>query len=354
MHSKGQNTIEFAIIIALLVIAGIATLTLLGNKITTLFKSGHQQTAKYKPFEFSSPASVEAPATNFNFSEIDLGGTPDNPVSQCENSTCKIDFGEFVLGDIPEDFSKYTETAGSAGGTDKLVALIKQIADQLEVSGDTDGANEFRDMANLGHYLARIESGGEQAAEQCKNAPAPEQCFTKKLQPLDNRNLQEVPDNVKNLLSGYDISLYAQITEERLYRVDKAIYEKYNSNQEFEKNKNRTPAYAFADKFTSIMENDKYSDQLKGVTLQLADTMAKISLDHYQKVEKGKNPHASTGIAPFPKYNLLTGKEEESQLVVDYIGLQDIITPKASIATDFNSALICATGQYSDTSKQCN
>ncbi|MGD9581906.1 MAG: hypothetical protein AB7V50_11080 [Vampirovibrionia bacterium] len=98
-----------------------------------------------------------------------FGGTPSNPIEACKDGECSIDYGSFVLSGIPENFQDFVEAQGSSGGTEKLVAMLYQIAEQLEEEGKNSEADEIKKLANLAHNMAAVEKLFEDKTKACGN-----------------------------------------------------------------------------------------------------------------------------------------------------------------------------------------
>ena len=56
------------------------------------------------------------------------------PQKSCANANCSIDFGDFVLTGIPENFDDFTETSGGFGEDQTALYsnIISQLADSLK------------------------------------------------------------------------------------------------------------------------------------------------------------------------------------------------------------------------------
>jgi Flp pilus assembly pilin Flp len=172
MKTHGQNISEMVIILVLIGIVGILALTVLGGNIKTMFsgaKSGLDSYNAESPILKAAGYNNSGNTIALDVKAGDYGGTPDNPVQKCDGDNCNIDFGTFTLNNVPEDFNKYIESAGSAGGTDKLVALMKQIAAQLEATGNFEDAERIKRLASLGHNIALTERVTEQLIVDCNN-----------------------------------------------------------------------------------------------------------------------------------------------------------------------------------------
>ncbi|MEA2022288.1 MAG: hypothetical protein U9N08_07425, partial [Candidatus Caldatribacteriota bacterium] len=125
----------------------------------------------------------------------------DTPTQSCTEGTCIIDFGPFPLTGLPENFSEFIETSGSAGATDKLFAIAEQIADYLKDTGDLEGAKEFRELANLGHFMSDIQETVEDELKSCQSESDVVACFDNKYN--DNSIDIALPANLNDVLPNY-------------------------------------------------------------------------------------------------------------------------------------------------------
>jgi Flp pilus assembly pilin Flp len=119
---KGQNIIEFIIIIALIAIAGIVVYMILGQNIHSIFEGSTKKTSEYKPFKWESSGS-----SSFN-TPIPTGITENiNGINVSLNKDGSKTFeiaGQTVnLTKELADFSKSFEVAGSSNDI-----LITEIA----------------------------------------------------------------------------------------------------------------------------------------------------------------------------------------------------------------------------------
>jgi hypothetical protein len=59
----------------------------------------------------------------------------------CNNGVCTVQVGNILLDGIPENFSDFVQTSGSAIGTDTIAGLLRQIAEQVADDGEPQSAN---------------------------------------------------------------------------------------------------------------------------------------------------------------------------------------------------------------------
>ncbi|MEW5821263.1 MAG: hypothetical protein AB1782_13805 [Cyanobacteriota bacterium] len=98
----------------------------------------------------------------------DLGGSYQNPVEVCANGQCTIDYGTIILSGIPSDFSELIETSGVPGGTNEILNLLTQLANQLD-SSNPDAASDIRELIALGQDIIAVEEKFESAKNTLLN-----------------------------------------------------------------------------------------------------------------------------------------------------------------------------------------
>ena len=356
---KGQNLTELAIILAVIVIAGIAVYSLLGGKVHTIFSKSVDKSKEFVPFGGAvNPVNTKSPVYQL-IEPGSLGGTSDSPVTECNSSSCNIDFGEFVLQGIPSDLSQLIETSGTSAGQKELLSLIEQIAQQLEEDGEKDGAQQYRDLANLGHFLAQIESEIEKGAESCKNDSDSFNCMRSVL--ANSSDNMSLPDNLKHLIPDFDsdeklwwMSLKnRQIGAEQFVNYNNTIY--YSGNPITVTN---NPSVAMLNTFNDIMSNDSYSDNMKAVTQELYNQLSGLHTEFDTRVDCF---YGLTNFGTYYEYipywkimdadGNLTKPPKESVTIND---LSDFTNPQYSLGVNLDSAIICATGHNTDSGIVCD
>lgn len=210
-----------------------------------------------------------------------LGGTTDTPVASCNAGDCTIDYGDFLLNGIPEDFSEFIQVNGTSGGTDKLLSLLGQMADQLEKDGDLAGAEEFRDLANLSAFIANTQKDIEKDAKNCntssENSIDAVICFQST---IHDPTAPPLPDNISHLLTTYNNSgtendssfITSNITG------DAKSKKEYNPGT-FDLLKTEHPAYAMVEIFDSINSNPNYSPTMKKIAEEVYRDLDTLSLE---------------------------------------------------------------------------
>lgn len=140
-NKSGVSIVQYLIIIVLVSIAVVIAYTLLGEAIKTALAnltSGLEKSSKAVSFTNSSGVVK-------SYQPGALNGTPDNPMSECNQSTCIIDFGDYILDSIPADYSN--ESTSSRGSKD-LSAVMNSIVKQLEIENDPpeENSSKFLDL----------------------------------------------------------------------------------------------------------------------------------------------------------------------------------------------------------------
>ncbi|MGD9581631.1 MAG: hypothetical protein AB7V50_09685 [Vampirovibrionia bacterium] len=105
----------------------------------------------------SDPVKLDIVSNNVQAG--DLGGTASSPVMSCAKDTCAIDYGTLVLNGVPANFSEVVETTGAAGGTEKVLSLLEQVAEQKKDDPATT-EQELQDLNKLiacGREIVEIE-----------------------------------------------------------------------------------------------------------------------------------------------------------------------------------------------------
>ncbi|MEW5819829.1 MAG: hypothetical protein AB1782_06530, partial [Cyanobacteriota bacterium] len=303
----GASLSQYAILLGVLLLILIPAFFAMGDIIYSNFNhflnvlKGNSETVAS-----SSTAPGESSAitiTNGNGKTNPGIGSPEDPIKTCVDKTCTLDFGEFILTGLPEDFDEYVEASGTSGGTEKLFALLEQIAQQLEDEGDTTGAQQYRDLANLGHFIANVQKEVENVASTSVGASNELQDLSTKLSTVPSIT---IPDNIKSLIPDFDISksIHYMSFDSRL------DYAKYNETQktaaELEDLKKSSLGYATFALYSDIMNNPKYSDSMKSVTKELINNINTINTKQFGQLNTSSNWNSTEY---YSVYNLDTGEK---------------------------------------------
>jgi Flp pilus assembly pilin Flp len=305
-RKHGSNISQYAIIIALIALALTPIFFLLGQNVTNFFSSFSAGMSGDTTLPaFTIPAN--APQINAG----DQSGTPDNPVKNCDNGYCSIDYGTFALNGIPENFSEVVQTSGTSGGTEQLVSLIEQIASQLASEGKKDDAVEIQKLANLGHDVAIFEKAFENLAETCDYEPSCLNTYYDKPFPR--------PDNLNNVDNYYKETTYYDI----LHSTDLInAYKYYTTGAGQEKWYKDNVSSSFIQQYQTVMKEDSISEPVRGVLEQLVLSIAETGQGFHMALDDNTSAEA------IQNYN-------------------------ASQVTHIDSALICGAGWKEDTGTSC-
>ncbi|MEW5819992.1 MAG: hypothetical protein AB1782_07350, partial [Cyanobacteriota bacterium] len=282
----------------------------------------------------------------------ELNGTPDKPVSKCSGGMCSIDYGSFVLNGIPQNFDEFVQTGGTSGGSDKLAELVMQIAEQLEKNGDSAGAAEFRNLANISHFIADLQKQTEQMAQSCQSETDPVSCFNSKLQAKPSVLL---PDNISSLLPDYDPADREHTSMLNILSLHTVLGNARNESIEAPwvlgpETKNKYAAFKANIIYDSIKNNSKFSDTLKGVATELYKQIDSLAINLYVQTQAYSN---SNGAYRYQSYNPVDGKTSEIIEVTSSNGMNDIIKPQYNKNTNLRAILLCASGYNKDSGNDC-
>jgi len=114
-RSKNKTIIaKYRGIISLIAIVLMLNFYLFGKNIADYFFSF----IKTNNTNHSQPVIEASQVKDFpasGFAPGNMGGTPDKPVSICIDGYCNIDYGEFILYGIPENFQELVRPSGASG-----------------------------------------------------------------------------------------------------------------------------------------------------------------------------------------------------------------------------------------------
>jgi Flp pilus assembly pilin Flp len=169
----GSTITQYAIIIGLVALVLIPAFFILGGNIHGGFLSflnglKNQEAVIMEKIKTNVPPPSQASPTNplaQNVNAGDLGGSPQNPVRQCVDSVCTVDYGEFSLTGIPEDMSEFLQASGTSGTTMLLNDLMEQIIQQSSTIDTDVDIKLLKKLAERGHELAALEKTIEINAE---------------------------------------------------------------------------------------------------------------------------------------------------------------------------------------------
>jgi Flp pilus assembly pilin Flp len=334
---KGSAIAQYAIIIALIALALTPVFILMGNHLCQYFEAfTKQMTDNNSKIVTTTPAiAPNAPPPPTAGSN---NGTPENPVKDCVNGNCSIDFGSFVLTGIPENFGEYVFNSGNSGGTDKIAGLITQLATQLEADGKPEQAEKVKELASIGHNIAIIEKQFENSFNTCAGDI---NCVKSKIyEPTDLNGLID---------TTYMTLPFDQLSDMWEISIGVSRFRELNVPVAYEAGLNNgEPNFIFVNKFDSLMADPALTDAHKAVIKELYWEIGKIS----EEVESGVY-YAMEGEYSRDSIDPITGITTPNEsLPVDPFGIYKDY--KSSSVTHIDSALICASANAKDTGTQCH
>ena len=131
---RGNSLTQYAIIIALIALLLVPVFLILGQNIVNYF-AGLDKGLGERKNDHTTVSNDQLPANMTNMAGGSLGGTPDKPVEKCQDNECVIDFGEFVLSGVPENFSDYVSRKKVEKAKDLLIFSDKKINEIAEMVG---------------------------------------------------------------------------------------------------------------------------------------------------------------------------------------------------------------------------
>ncbi|MEW5821132.1 MAG: hypothetical protein AB1782_13145, partial [Cyanobacteriota bacterium] len=175
--------------IALVAIACIAIFMALSGEINSMFSKSNSEVDGFKPFGVGYDKETGTPIYNGG----ELGGTSGSPVTSCSGNNCSIDYGDFVLNGLPDNFSELVETSGTSGANDQLASILENLADQIEGS-DPGGSALLKKLAQTASLIANVQSQVEDKATYCKGQADPVTCFNSWYSSSTSANINFPPE----------------------------------------------------------------------------------------------------------------------------------------------------------------
>lgn len=340
--NKGQNLIEFAILLGCIGVGAIFALSAIGFNVNNLFQNGVDQMASYKPFGNvqSNSTTQQPPISN---TPGPLGGTPDNPVKQCNGNTCKLDFGEFILDGVPDNFGELVKTSGTAGSTEALLGLVDQLITQMDGKVTIDELNKIKKLSNTGHLIANYEKYVEDFAINCNASVDSYQCLSDFL--YNGASTYSVPSSLSSQLPDLNIDI---ADPGSALEIGGAMNDYLNNTTKFNNHSTTDPAYAFVKSYLDVMDDSVFTDTQKSVIKQLYWQIGSLATEFDNIVWSSGSGNYSTDTY----FDPITGQSFEYD--VSQFTVNDILSPKYSNVTDMDSALICASGHRSDVNNICH
>lgn len=331
---KGNALSQYGIIIALISVMLIPVFSHVGknivNALTGLSTGLNSGIESKKAFDSSQKALAENALLPQNENT-----TTSLPLSTaCQNGDCIINFGTFALQGIPEDFSAFVETAGAAGGTEKLAQLLFQLADQVEQNntGDAKVQDDIKKLATTTHNIAVIHHISESLIQDCKGDIAGCKSY------LHNKIHQTVEKP-----ADFDESYYPYPSDKKLGSLNDAG--RIASLKGYT-NDNELTQHVFQNTFADIQNNPSLSPELKQTITEISRQVSILG----QSTE--------TSVESFVYANSLNTNKDP--LTGEIIPQEKNLTPEnftqelSSRVTNLHGALLCNSGNRTDTGTECH
>lgn len=351
--NSGASLFEYIVILSIIAVSLVPIYFLFGknivNHLTSLFYSAETINNNMNQNIMDNESRL---IVSGNVAPGNLNGTADNPVKKCVDNTCSIDFGTYVLNGIPDNFNEIIETSGASGGTEELIGLLKQLAEQLDdPATPLDEGKDYRDMANLGHLIARMQESFETAATNCSTDSDPNTCYRNNTNWASNLPSFPIDSGLSTVIPNFTSSEnYTYWDAENFTSIAQAKQMQVQYLTSFNNDKNRNPAFALVDKFDKIMNDGSVPDNLKYITEQIYRNLASISEQQLINRENVvfHTPNFNNRIDP------VTGDNLDSISFDGSGNLNDILHLQSSAGSDIDSAIVCATGVNKDTGQNCH
>lgn len=169
--SSGDALTQYAIIVSLIALFIIPSFFNLGKTVKNNFEHYNASINNINEEIDKNVAKKETMILNGTVEPGQLEGTVEEPIAECIDSICSIDFGEYVFNNVPENFKEFVETSGFSGGTQTLANLLDDIAEEASSITDSNTTNLIIQLAQQGHILADYEEQLEINATNLINNP---------------------------------------------------------------------------------------------------------------------------------------------------------------------------------------
>lgn len=291
--SKGASLAQYAIVLA--IVAGFCAMIYIqyGESIKTHLKnilnmqsSINDQMAQNKAI---NQKSVSLPTAG------SLGGLEKSPVKECNNGSCTVDFGDYILSGIPENFSEYVEANGNSGGTDKLADLAGMLAQQLNEEGLPSEAGLLQQFSDLLAFMGQIQGTVENKANACMLNADPN-CLKNSIDGIK----MSLPNNLQSVLTDYDSSCsLINVVQNPLMPTDTMFEHETSlldgisgSITDIDRNipqsdpaiYDRLPSKALAETYFQILDDPDIPDPVKDMVKSITSSEAFVAADCTGKV----------------------------------------------------------------------
>ncbi|MEW5820105.1 MAG: hypothetical protein AB1782_07920 [Cyanobacteriota bacterium] len=324
----GSNLAEYVIPIVLIaLVAGLGLFYMFKNDKFSEFIAATGNMHKSSPdgsFTINPNLKETKIIADSNSDSNEEKATPETPVKHCSGDTCSIDFGNFVLTGVPNNFNDFVQASASSGGTFMMADLMKQLAQQLKAQGLDDQAENVIKLAVATHNIGAIEKEIEQLVIDKCNFKNDGGC-------LSNNYLNDMPkpdffDETYNKYEPHHYEHYANDLEIQYIkdRLESGEISRYEANP---------LAREYFDQLDVVMNDQSIPDSMKGIIQELTWDIDQVG----------------TGFAAITAPNSWDTAEDN-----DFSAFGDLKNYNASKITNFDSALICASGKGKDTGNQCH
>lgn len=322
--SYGTSTVQYIIIIVLVILAVIPAFYLIGQNVIDYFTALHKGLGGNQVSASSEGTPDNQPPVNID----DILNNIDQSMKQCDGGVCTINFDDISLTGIPENFNEFVETSGASAGTDKMAELIEQLANQLANDGKSEEAKQIMQLANLGHNLAVLQNYAESIVVSCNNDKA---CIQAEFQSTMN-----MPDGYNVSASPFPDNVTYEELCESLFDIGRARNYKTENPDEYNTNlSNNRLAYVIVDQFDTIMDNPTIDDSIKGILTELYWDIGTVSEDF----DNNLNFLVMDSSDSCEHYDPVTGEVIYVKSGTDPFA--DFQSYAASKITHFDSSLIC-------------
>jgi len=333
----GVTLSEYAIIIALISLAIITACLVFRDQILSTLTAYSNQ---YGNMHTQMSNNTNTIANNTASNNINNTFINNNKVT-CENNNCSVDFGDYVINNIPQDLNKLVETSGVSGGMDNLVNLLDQIAQQYETQGKTEEAKDIKILATTGHNMAVIQKSFEDYVYNvCKGDETCLKNHTYQYYPKPakfDETYQKFPTNVTYYDAPYLTNIGVGVEEDDYPEDSISVF--YNKT------------------LRKIKESGTISDSTKGIIRELTWDIGTISQKWlkpfaYLTTKNFENDNYYTTYDPLTGVDKRNYYDQGSTFTNVFAGIKNNL--KAPELTHIDSGLICAAGSYTDTGTSCH
>ena len=148
----GNAIAQYSIILVLVIIACVSGYFLLGSSIVNTLST-------FLGNIISINQQMDANAKILKLNELkagELGGSPSSPKSSCAGNSCTIDFGDYILHGVPEDFGNVSSASRGKDLTQSYINMLNELANQ-QIPGSPE-ETLLRDLIVQAKKMAKNET----------------------------------------------------------------------------------------------------------------------------------------------------------------------------------------------------